>query len=307
MTDPAQTLQAMRQFLERVRRETPKFYLQAAIPALESYRGDELHRLWQCQTDLLTQGKLVWGGMIQANHALMTPGDFHLPGEVVCSPDPIFESQPDLLLDIASRIYDLKHTKPDDPELRVVADHITDELHRAFCERIPTQLTNGHVVVRYTVIFYREHLPFRMLGPSRLMPLLVHGRHNMAMILPGPLWMPELKEAWKPDSDFLERIQNMQAADRAERRQGPVVRVTPAAIEALKAFQAKRSRPQYIYVSFQGGAKSLDSVDQGKPGDVEATIEGVRFLVDGETARKYWGLSIDFGQIGEQRGFVIEE
>jgi hypothetical protein len=307
MIDPAQNLQWMRDLLDRVRRETPRFYLQAAIPVLKSYRGDALEQLWSCQNELLTQGKLVWGALIQANSALMMPGDFHLPGEVVCSPDPIFDTQPELLVEVASRIYDLKHTRPDDLDLRVVADHITDEMHRSLCERIPTQLTDGRVVVRYTVIFYREHLPTRMLGPSRLMPILVHGRHNLAMILPGPLWSPELKEDWKPNPEVLDAILRMQAADRAQRREGPVARITPAAVAAFRAAIPKTYTTPFVYISFQGGEKSVGVVDKKTTGDVETTVDGLRFLVEAETAKKYWGLQIDFVEADGQRGFIIKE
>jgi Fe-S cluster assembly iron-binding protein IscA len=307
MNDPAQVLEGMRMLLERVRRETQTFYQQAAIPPMNSYRNDQLQRVWDSQRELLTEGRLYWGAIIQANGALMMPGDFHPPGEVVCSPDSVYEAQPHLLEEVASRIYKLKCTQPNDPELRVVADHITDEMHRAFCERIPTQLTEGRVVVRYTVVFYRQHLPFRMLGPSRLLPLLVHGRHTTAMVLPAPLWMPELTEEWKSNSDFLEHIERMQATDRAARRTGPVVQVTPAAVEAIRETMKKNNITAFVYISYQGGDKRLTFTDRKSPGDVETTVSGLRFLVEAETARKYWGLTIDFGQVGGQRGFLLNE
>ena len=297
----------MRMLLERVRRETPRFYLQAAIPPLNSYQGDELARLWKCQNELLTGGKLYWAALVQVNNALMMPSEFHLPGEVVCSPDPIFDAQPELLEEIASRIYDLKFTQPDDPELRVVADHITNEKHRAFCERIPTQLTVGRVVVRYTVLFYREHLPYRMLGPSRLLPLLVHGRYDTAMILPAPLWSSELKEEWKVNPEIVEALQRIQAEERAERRGGPVLRVTPAAVATFRDALAAQKKFKFVYVSLKGGDRSIGLSERKNPTDVEIMIDGLRFLVEAETAHKYWGLSIDYVHEGERQGLIVKE
>lgn len=307
MNDPAQVLHAMREFLDRVRRETPKFYLQAAIPPLKYYKGDQLQQLWNCQNDLLTQGKLYWGAIIQANGALMMPGKYHQPGEIVCSPDPIYEAHPDLLLDVASRIYDLKHTEPEDQELRIVADHITDERYRAFCERIPLQLTEGRVGVRYTVVFYREHLPHRMIGPSRILPILVHGRHNMAMILPGPLWLPELKEDWEPDREFLEAIEQLQASQRAKRLAGPVANITPAAIGEFRNLFACEKQLRYVRLAYLDGEQDIKLVAKKRSGDVEMAAHGLQLLIDADTARNYWGLTVDYIYNGERGGFVVEE
>lgn len=72
-------------------------------------REDPLAEILKAQDLLLAEGRLVWGALVQANSDLFVRGWHDLPAAVIYSPDTsVFDDSPDLLLDIARKLYQLK-------------------------------------------------------------------------------------------------------------------------------------------------------------------------------------------------------
>lgn len=219
--DAGSSLQEMRQNLPKSSGLSGKWFGGVAkadlIPELHP-SGDPLDGFWDVQKQLLREGDLVWSAMIQANEDLFVPGDEIQPGEVVTSLDAVFDSQPEGLCRLATRIYKLKGTSPRDPKLRRVADRITDEMYRSLGDRIPNQLTDGREVFRYTVLFYPEHMPQRFLN-ERLLPLLVLPDCDHAMLLPHWYWSEAYLERWKPTLAQRLRFAELDSRKNAEPRE----------------------------------------------------------------------------------------
>lgn len=158
---------------------------------------DDLETLFLNLSKLKQNGRVVWGHVVQANSQLFSPGQWDCPGEVVYSLD-----DPDIgleeLSDIASRLYALKGTKPDDPQRRAIADHLTNEMTRVFGLPVPAALSPNRRCLVSTTYVVRKHLPKpgHCLRGS-LLPLIVHPTPpHVALPLPSRYWPKPLVEWW---------------------------------------------------------------------------------------------------------------
>ncbi|MFF7079606.1 hypothetical protein [Streptomyces lavendulae] len=72
-------------------------------------REDPLAEILKVQDLLLAEGRMVWGAIVQANSDLFARGWHDLPAAVIYSPDTaVFDGSPDLLLDIARKLYPIE-------------------------------------------------------------------------------------------------------------------------------------------------------------------------------------------------------
>ena len=148
--------------------------------------------------ELLRDGVVVWGALIQANQVLFDPREtVSAPGEVLFCPDPRRRVHPAQLLQAASRVAELKGAKPRDRELRKFAEHLAAETTRAFGWPVPRQLSDGLPCVISSVFFPRHYLPGnRICGP--LMPLVVlKDAPHYACPLHYGFWPKAYRAAWR--------------------------------------------------------------------------------------------------------------
>jgi hypothetical protein len=146
---------------------------------------------------LFKNGRVVWGHVVQANPVLYAPGRTDSLAEIIYAEDERFDGNLSELSRVASELFALKGTQPNDPDLRKVADRLTDEMTRVHREPVPKAIGKSTYMVASTAMVHRPYVPGGCLNlpffpilidpPTRSTALLVHQR----------AWAPELIELWK--------------------------------------------------------------------------------------------------------------
>lgn len=163
---------------------------------LRANPSDGLTTLFDNLPTLFTEGRVVWGHVIQANSLMFEPGVFDCPGELVYSLDDAQRVDPDRLREVADQLYSLKGTEPEDPELASIAEYLTNELIRVFGLPVPRAISPNLRCRISTTFFVRKHLPLRRLCNS-LLPIVVYPREPyVAMPLPARYWPQPLVDWW---------------------------------------------------------------------------------------------------------------
>lgn len=174
-------------------------YLRVGRPAwLKQNSDDRLENLFRNLSKLKRDGKVVWAHIIQANGLLFSPGQDDCPAEVVYSLDDSKSIAARVLGGIASSLYSLKETKPDDAKLAFIAHYLTDERTRVFGIPVPPVISPGLSCMISSTYIVRKHLPKprQWLG-SRLLPLIVYPAiPHVALPLPSRYWPQEMIEWW---------------------------------------------------------------------------------------------------------------
>ncbi|MCC6698235.1 MAG: hypothetical protein IT365_21610 [Candidatus Hydrogenedentes bacterium] len=148
---------------------------------------DDLMEIYRQQDLLIREGEIVWAAVVQANELLFDKGPEDHPAMVVYCPDRSVDSRPEWLGELASYLFDLKNTTPQDAGERQLADMITDELERGLGWTVPASITGGMVVRSTSVMVIRRHLPGGVLAETFL-PLLIHPDTVATMIVPYKYW-----------------------------------------------------------------------------------------------------------------------
>lgn len=163
--------------------------------------SDSLDLFFRGFDNLLRDGVIVWGHVIQANYQLWEAGDENHPGEVVCSVGEHADMSPEELAEVAHRLGQLKGTEPTNRRERAIAYHLTNEYTRVFGLPVPGHLSSDHRCEISTVLFARHHLPNGMLARP-LFPALVSPRHpRLATVVPSRYWPEELVAWWLEAGD----------------------------------------------------------------------------------------------------------
>ncbi len=168
----------------------------AAMDAPPWAADDKLRYLFDNAQALLSEGRVVWGAVVQANTALMQPGpDAGAPGDILYDPR---GRVPDADLHaMALTVLSLKGRRFDQPELAALAQYLTDETVRVFGLELPAPISAYPLQVSSTW-FQRSHLPGGVLAQP-LIPVLVSDAHPGAVLpLPAAFWPANLREAWSP-------------------------------------------------------------------------------------------------------------
>lgn len=217
-------------------------YFRVAQPAwVHGNPPDDLCLLFDNLELLFSRGIVVWGHVVQANQLLFGSGHHNCPGEVVYSLDDA-RIEPEDLEQIASRLFALKGTEPQDRESRRIADYLTDECQRVFGLSVPGMLSYPFRCEISTTFFARHHLPGRRLCHP-LLPLVVSPHQpRLAMPLPAKYWPSELVAWWVESDDLLTppSLQQSGGFDRAE---------LPAAESSAWLRQTKRLFPHPVFAA----------------------------------------------------------
>lgn len=151
--------------------------------------------------DVAKGGKLVGAVLVQANRDLFSPGEKDLPCFVLISFDPRLQKNPKQLLPLAEKVAALKGTTPEDPELRFVADCVTNESFRVYeRNRLPASFTGGAVVYHASLQVYRSFLPEGHLASEVLWCVAEPGDQGRIELV--PYWV---KISGKPGRSSQER------------------------------------------------------------------------------------------------------
>lgn len=158
-------------------------------------KTDALSEILKQQTLLYKEGVIVWGALIQANKLLFSPGRDDCPALLVYSSDTYFDARPQELRLIGQKIFSLKDTSPSDPELKNVAQLVSDEMGRSMGFKLPRVFSNRDIRAA-TFMVFRKHIPNGVLSAG-LFPLLIHPSTEAVMIGPSEFWPIEMIIMWK--------------------------------------------------------------------------------------------------------------
>jgi Zn-dependent protease with chaperone function len=159
-------------------------------------KNSPLQCIYKDQNLLLTQGRIVWGQVIQANTLLFEDRSEDCPAAILFTMDPSIDEDPEKLQDIAKTLYSLKDGESDNEELNKVVQVITDEYTTWMNHHVSAAATGTIDVFYSTIMVHRKHLPLNYLK-SGWFPLLIHPtKTKCAMILPSKYWDPRMAEIW---------------------------------------------------------------------------------------------------------------
>lgn len=176
-------------------------YLQIIPP---SWMQEEQYSAYLKQIHLLAhlykEGRIVMAHIVQANRMLFSDDNPNsCPAEIVY--DVKGESSIDELAEIAHKLFQLKHTTPDDPELRKYAEHLTNENTQLF-NNVPKVLTDKDLVTT-TMFIWRPHLPNGVLSLGYFPILISDNCQGIATVLPTRFWQDsELYQDWIAYNDM---------------------------------------------------------------------------------------------------------
>ena len=160
--------------------------------------GDGLLRILEDQDRLLSNGRVVWGHLVQANQILFDPDNrFTCPANVVYSTDPFFDGRLSLLSSMARGLFARKGSTSAGREIQAFVDAVTDEMARVLRREMPHSYTGGRSVYFATCFIQPTHLPDGYLKRSSF-PVIVSPEETPAMmLLPSRHWPPELVSQWR--------------------------------------------------------------------------------------------------------------
>lgn len=192
---------------------------------------------------IVKQGVLRWGVIVQANAQAFEPG-FH-----DCAALAIYSVNGGTALSelyrIAESLFAIKGTRPKDSAERKLAEMITDEYVRAFDWPVPTTLTKGLKIFVTAIVLPRVGMPGGILS-SRHFPVFADPASKMASLVPGCYWPKTLYDDWiRNAAEIVERKERERVVLRSDRmvfdkngevRHGfPLAKLTSAAAAAVKA------------------------------------------------------------------------
>ncbi len=163
---------------------------------LKASPDDKIMTYFDYFADVMRDGKVVWGHVIQANYQMFEPGPNNCPGEMVYALDTDGSFLPATLRNVAIRLGELKGTDPEDSELAPIADYLTDEMIRVFGLKVPSQLSPRVRCRISTVYFIRKHLLEEMILQSLIPLVVLPQKPFVATVLPEQFWPDELVDWW---------------------------------------------------------------------------------------------------------------
>ncbi|MCA8987469.1 MAG: hypothetical protein KDA78_07505 [Planctomycetaceae bacterium] len=157
---------------------------------------DEMWVHFKNMQSIYENGMVVWGHVIQANGLLFEEGRDDCPGELVYSIDRKRRIDPELLAEVAHKLYRLKGTQPHDANLIPIADYLTDQLTRVYGMKVPRSICPTIPCRISTTFFVRKHLPEQRLCKT-LMPILVNiEKPHVVAPLPARYWPQSFIDWW---------------------------------------------------------------------------------------------------------------
>ena len=172
-------------------------YLRSPKPGwLHNNPTDGLWSHFRRMPYMLTHGRIVWGHIVQANQLLFQRGSQDCPAAVVYCPAGTAAASPQYLQYLARMLFSLKGTTPADPELRPLANSLTNEVDRPYGIRVPEKLSPRAACMMSVTFICRKHLPNRRLSSSCLPFLVTEQAPFTAMPLPSRFWPDDFVERW---------------------------------------------------------------------------------------------------------------
>lgn len=159
---------------------------------------DPMYELFLKKSTLLQQGEITYASIVQANTILFRRyPPLNCPAHIIFPSDSHREENPEVLFDIAWRIYGYKGKPPDDipNEWKEIARVVTDEYDRTgFTISLEADGCSREYRMIPTMI-YRKLLPKRKLC-GNLLPVLRVADCKQIFILPKQYWTKAFRKVW---------------------------------------------------------------------------------------------------------------
>ena len=153
-------------------------------------------RLYEIQSKVLINGKIVWGSIVQAHEDLFKGTGEQLPASIVYSFDESIDSQPKKLDNISEKIFNVKSNNAD-PELKAFAEMLADENTISLKVKVPASISDGLDCYLGFVMIEPDYLPKNKLS-KRLLPIIaMPDEYDTALLLPSKFWDSRLAEFFK--------------------------------------------------------------------------------------------------------------
>jgi hypothetical protein len=153
-------------------------YLGLTAPSWCDAKTDALYEVYRHREMLLSEGRVVWGHLVQANDQIFKPG----PHDLV------------RLGDLSGKLFDLKG-KGDTPDEKAFGKQLAAETERFVRYPVPKSLAKGSPLFVSSLMIPRKHLPAGALTHSYF-PILVHADTQAILIVPARYWDPDLFNHW---------------------------------------------------------------------------------------------------------------
>lgn len=147
---------------------------------------DDLRFVFDSAPALLSEGRVVWGAIVQVNNLMLQPGPLEgAPGEVLYDPQGRMPKSD--LYDLARSLFALKGQPASKADLGRISKYLANELVRVFGLDVPESICPYPLKISSTW-FERGHLPDRMISQP-FVPLLISDAYpGAALPLPAALW-----------------------------------------------------------------------------------------------------------------------
>lgn len=153
----------------------------------------ELHCIYEEQSYLARNGRIVFAYLIQANSNIFKRKIFgnDAPGVLLYSIDPYYEDHPDELENLARKIYQFKGREDAPEDIRKFVQQVANEYSYELNQKLPKSITPNGEVYYTTFMIWRNHLIDKHLKVS-IFPILVDPAEvNSCMIVPKEYWSKE--------------------------------------------------------------------------------------------------------------------
>jgi len=173
-------------------------YLRVSPPGW--LRRKKQHPLWEQYRQaarLFQEGEIVWGYLVRQYALPFQKGTPDFAAMAVYVMDPSFDDQLDGLGLLARQIYDLKGTRPDDPEERRLAEMLDDVDACELNPPLPASISGEFPCRSSLMMVHRKHLPNGELVQRAVPLLILPAVTQAAVILPSRYWPPALQYAWR--------------------------------------------------------------------------------------------------------------
>ncbi len=162
---------------------------------------DELSAIYREKKELVTEGKIYYAHVVQANMLLFDPRavKHDCPCDLIYTTSPEADANPWILQALAHKLFSYKDKDPETvpEEWREIARVITDEYDRGqFSFTIRGQ--EGPMDVYFLpAMIYRSYIPRKTLYGSLLPILALPGKCSSVLVLPEKYWGKDYKKAWE--------------------------------------------------------------------------------------------------------------
>ncbi|MBO9711967.1 hypothetical protein [Sphingomonas sp.] len=163
-------------------------------------QDSDMQALFESQDALLSEGRLAWGVIVQANRILFSTegagGKLNAPADALYSLDPASLADPEPMFETAHALYSFKERYPYDPELVAFGALLADEMLRKRGIAIPERLSPAYPTLMTSIFVDRKHLPDGILKSAPLPLLVLPEVTDQIMIAPCRFWPGEFREMW---------------------------------------------------------------------------------------------------------------